>query len=59
MVGQLAAGANIACSTGSQAVVGVTPDTADDVLVGDLDLEWSGPPGVVAMSANADTSLSF
>jgi hypothetical protein len=59
MVEQLAAGANIACSTGSQAVVGVTPDTADDVLVGDLDLEWSGPPGVVAMSANADTSLSF
>ena len=59
MVEQLAAGANIACSTGSQAVVGVTPDTADDVLVGDLNLEWSGPPGVVAMSANADTSLSF
>lgn len=59
MVEQLAAGANIACSTGSQAIVGVTPDTADDVLVGDLDLEWSGPPGVVAMSANADTSLSF
>jgi hypothetical protein len=59
MVEQLAAGAHIACSTGSQAVVGVTPDTADDVLVGDLNLEWSGPPGVVAMSANADTSLSF
>jgi len=29
------------------------------VLVGALDLEWSGPPGVVAMSAVADTTLSF
>jgi hypothetical protein len=40
-------------------VVGVTPDNADEVLVGGLDLEWSGPPGVVAMSAQADRSLSF
>ena len=59
MVEQLAAGASIACSTGSQAIVGVTPEYADDVLLGDLDLEWSGPPGVVAMSARADTTLSF
>ena len=59
MVEQLAAGASIACSTGSQAIVGVTPENADDVLLGDLDLEWSGPTGVVAMSARADTTLSF
>ena len=59
LVDQLALGASIACSTGSQAVVGVTPDNAADVLVGGLDLEWSGPPGVVAMSAQADTTLSF
>ena len=59
LVDQLASGASIACSTGSQAVVGVTPDNAADVLVGGLDLEWSGPPGVVAMSAQADTTLSF
>lgn len=59
LVDQLASGAPIACSTGSQAVVGVTPDNADDVLVGGLDLEWSGPPGVVAMSAQADTTLPF
>ena len=59
MVEQLAAGASIACSTGSQAIVGVTPENADDLLLGDLDLEWSGPPGVVAMSARADTTLSF
>jgi len=58
-VEQLAAGASIACSTGSQAVVGVTPDNADDVLVAGLGMEWSGPPGVVAMSAEADRTLSF
>lgn len=39
LVDQLASGALIACSTGSQAVVGVSPDNADDVLVGGLDLE--------------------
>lgn len=59
LLDRLASGASIACSTGSQAVVGVTPDNADEVLVGGLDLEWSGPPGVVAMSAVADTTLSF
>ena len=59
MVEQLAAGASIACSTGSQAVVGVTPDNADDVLVAGLGMEWSGPHGVVAMSAEADRTLSF
>ena len=59
LLDQLASGASIACSTGSQAVLGVNPDNADEVLVGGLDLEWSGPPGVVAMSALADTTLSF
>ena len=59
MVEQLAAGASIACSTGSQAIVGVTPDNADEILVEGLGLEWSGPPGVIAMSALADTTLSF
>ena len=59
LLDQLASGASIACSTGSQAVVGVNPDNADEVLVGGLDLEWSDPPGVVAMSALADTTLSF
>jgi predicted peroxiredoxin len=59
LLDQLASGASIACSTGSQAVLGVNPDNADEVLVGGLDLEWSGPPDVVAMSALADTTLSF
>lgn len=53
------AAATVACSTGSQAVVGVTPDNANGVLVNDDSLIWSGPPGVVAMSASADVTLSF
>ena len=32
---------------------------ADEILVEGLGLEWSGPPGVIAMSALADTTLSF
>ena len=52
-------GAKIACSTGSQAVVGVTPDNAAEVLMDADGLVWSGPPGVVAMSAAADVVLSF
>lgn len=47
------------CSTGSQAAVGVTPDNADSVLVPGLDLHWSGPPGVSALSAAADVCLGF
>ena len=49
----------IYCSTGSQAVLGVTPDNAADVLVGGLELEWSGPPGVIELSSNADVSLTY
>ena len=41
----------IYCSTGSQAVVGVTPDNAHGVLVGGYELNWSGPPGVVSLSS--------
>ena len=29
------------------------------VLVEGLDLNWSGPPGVIALSADADVSLSY
>ena len=49
----------IYCSTGSQAVLGVTPDNAADVLVGGLELNWSGPPGVIELSSNADVSLTY
>ncbi|MDA0300133.1 MAG: hypothetical protein O3B40_06840 [Actinobacteria bacterium] len=59
MMESLIAGAKIACSTGSQALVGVTPENADEVLMVTDGLVWSGPPGVVAMSAAADVVLSF
>lgn len=59
MMATLIEGAKIACSTGSQAVVGVTPENAAEVLIDADGLVWSGPPGVVAMSAVADVVLSF
>ncbi len=59
MMETLREGAKSACSTGSQAVVGVTPDNAAEVLMDADGLVWSGPPGVVAMSAAADVVLSF
>ena len=49
----------IYCSTGSQAVVGVTPDNAHEVLVGGYELNWSGPPGVVSLSSEADVVLTY
>ncbi|KIE52690.1 MAG: hypothetical protein MB55_07260 [marine actinobacterium MedAcidi-G3] len=49
----------IYCSTGSQEVVGVTPDNAHEVLIAGLDLNWSGPPGVVALSSQADVVLTY
>ena len=45
MMMSLIEGAKIACSTGSQAVVGVTPDNAAEVLMDPDGLVWSGPPG--------------
>ena len=59
MMNTLIEGAKIACSTGSQAVLGVTPENAAEVLMDPDGLVWSGPPGVVAMSATADVVLSF
>lgn len=47
------------CSTGSQALVGVTPENADAVLVPGLEVHWSGPPGVSALSASADACFNF
>ena len=60
MLDALISGAEgIYCSTGSQAVVGVTPENASEVLVEGLELNWSGPPGVIALSAASEVSLSF
>ena len=47
------------CSTGSQAGIGVTPENAQDVLIGGYELTWNGPPGVVALSSAADVTLAF
>ena len=55
----LVSGANIHCSTGSQAVVGVTIDNAQEILLGGFSLNWSGPAGVSALSAGAGVTLSF
>ena len=56
----LVAGANgIHCSTGSQAIVGVTPENASEILVEGLEMNWSGPPGVIALSAEAEVGLAF
>ncbi len=60
MLDALISGAEgIYCSTGSQAVVGVTPENASDVLVEGLEMNWSGPHGVIALSAASEVGLSF
>ncbi|MDG2211473.1 MAG: hypothetical protein P8K64_05725 [Acidimicrobiales bacterium] len=60
MLDALVSGAEgIYCSTGSQAIVGVTPENASEVLVEGLEMNWSGPPGVIALSAAAEVGLSF
>ena len=52
---------NIYCSTGSQAANGVTKENADSILLtGYQDwMTWSGPPGVIALSAKSDVQLVY
>lgn len=52
---------NIYCSTGSQAANGVTKENADSILLtGYQDwMTWSGPPGVIALSAISDVQLVY
>ena len=52
---------NIYCSTGSQAANGVTRENADSILLtGYQDwMTWSGPPGVIALSAESDVQLVY
>ncbi len=47
------------CSGGSQRVVGVSPENADEVLVGGYELNWAGPAAVVSLSGYADVVLTF
>ncbi len=51
----------IYCSTGSQAANGVTKENADDMLLeGYSDwMTWSGPPGVIELSAASDVQLVY
>jgi len=51
----------IYCSTGSQAANGVTKENADEMLLeGYSDwMTWSGPPGVIALSAASDVQLVY
>ena len=52
---------NIYCSTGSQAANGVTKENADSILLtGYQDwMTWSGPPSVIALSAESDVQLVY
>ena len=52
---------NIYCSTGSQAANGVTKENADSILLtGYQDwMTWSGPPGVITLSAESDVQLVY
>ena len=49
------------CSTGSQAANGVTKENADVILLeGYTDwMTWSGPPGVIELSAASDVQLVY
>ena len=49
------------CSTGSQAANGVTKDNAGSKLLAGYDnwMTWSGPPGVIALSADSDVQLVY
>lgn len=52
---------NVYCSTGSQAANGVTKENADEMLLeGYSDwMTWSGPPGVIELSAMSDIQLVY
>ena len=52
-------GANgIHCSTQSQAHFGVSKESPDALIEG-VNLNWSGPPGVIALVANADVTMMY
>ena len=52
-------GANgIHCSTASQAYFGVSQDSSEALIKG-INLNWSGPAGVIALAADAEVTLSY
>jgi hypothetical protein len=52
---------NVYCSTGSQAANGVTKENADQMLLEGYSnwMTWSGPPGVIELSAASDVQLIY
>ena len=48
----------IHCSTQSQAHFGVSEESPE-ALVDGLNLNWSGPPGVIALAASADVTMMY
>jgi len=62
MMNTITSGASkVYCSTGSQAANGVTKENADEMLLeGYSDwMTWSGPPGVIELSAASDVQLVY
>ena len=53
--------AGVYCSTGSQAANGVTKENATEILLAGYDdwMTWSGPPGVISLSASSDVQLVY
>ena len=53
--------AGVYCSTGSQAANGVTKENAAEILLAGYDdwMTWSGPPGVISLSASSDVQLVY
>ena len=52
-------GANgIHCSTQSQAHFGVSQESSEALIEG-LNLNWSGPPGVIALAASSDVTMVY
>ena len=52
---------DVYCSTGSQAANGVTKENADSVLLSGYEtwMTWSGPPGVISLSAACNVHLVY
>jgi predicted peroxiredoxin len=52
---------SVYCSTGSQAANGVTKENAAEILLAGYDnwMTWSGPPGVISLSAASDVQLVY
>lgn len=62
MMNTITSGASkVYCSTGSQAANGVTKENADEMLLeGYSDwMTWSGPPGVIELSAASEVQLVY